>query len=106
VDDWPDMESDQRKRLLRRVFEEIVVGDDGVSELVPRCLRKRSCFAELRIVPDGKCGRSKMTSQTVVVIAVLVGPHGIVAFVEELSGTNTQGATLDEARANPPFICR
>jgi hypothetical protein len=47
-----------------------------------------------------------MTSQTVVVIAVLVGPHGVVAFVEELSGANTQGATLDEARANLPFICR
>lgn len=27
-------------------------------------------------------------------------PSGYVAYVEELSGANTQGATLDEARAN------
>ena len=27
-------------------------------------------------------------------------PEGYIAFVEELPGTNTQGATLDEARAN------
>lgn len=27
-------------------------------------------------------------------------PEGYVAFVEELPGTNTQGATLDEARTN------
>jgi len=26
--------------------------------------------------------------------------HGFVAFVEELPGANTQGATLDEARTN------
>ena len=27
-------------------------------------------------------------------------PEGFVAFVEELPGANTQGATLDEARSN------
>ena len=27
-------------------------------------------------------------------------PEGYVAFIEELPGTNTQGATLDEAREN------
>jgi predicted RNase H-like HicB family nuclease len=27
-------------------------------------------------------------------------PEGYIAFVEELPGTNTQGATLEEARAN------
>ncbi len=27
-------------------------------------------------------------------------PKGFIAFVEELPGANTQGATLDEARAN------
>ena len=27
-------------------------------------------------------------------------PEGYIAFVEELPGTNTQGATLDEAREN------
>lgn len=27
-------------------------------------------------------------------------PEGYVAFVEELPGANTQGATLEEARAN------
>jgi predicted RNase H-like HicB family nuclease len=29
-------------------------------------------------------------------------PGGYIAFVEELPGTNTQGATLEEARANLP----
>jgi predicted RNase H-like HicB family nuclease len=27
-------------------------------------------------------------------------PEGFIAFVEELPGANTQGATLDEAKAN------
>jgi predicted RNase H-like HicB family nuclease len=27
-------------------------------------------------------------------------PEGYIAFVEEIPGTNTQGATLDEAREN------
>ena len=27
-------------------------------------------------------------------------PEGYIAFVEELSGANTQGATLEEARSN------
>ena len=27
-------------------------------------------------------------------------PEGYIAFVEELTGANTQGATLDEARKN------
>lgn len=27
-------------------------------------------------------------------------PEGYIGFVEELPGANTQGATLDEARAN------
>ncbi len=27
-------------------------------------------------------------------------PEGFIAFVEEIPGTNTQGATLDEAREN------
>jgi predicted RNase H-like HicB family nuclease len=27
-------------------------------------------------------------------------PEGVIAFVEELPGANTQGATLEEARAN------
>ena len=27
-------------------------------------------------------------------------PEGFIAFIEELPGANTQGATLDEARAN------
>ncbi len=34
---------------------------------------------------------------TAVYVAV---PEGYVAFVEELPGANTQGATLDEAREN------
>jgi predicted RNase H-like HicB family nuclease len=28
------------------------------------------------------------------------GPEGYIAFIEELPGTNTQGATLEEAREN------
>ena len=27
-------------------------------------------------------------------------PHGFIAFIEELPGANTQGATIEEARAN------
>ena len=38
-----------------------------------------------------------MTDWTAVYVAV---PEGYVAFVEELPGANTQGATLEEARAN------
>lgn len=37
-------------------------------------------------------------------LTILIGnmkvPEGYIAFVEELPGANTQGATLDEARAN------
>jgi len=38
-----------------------------------------------------------MTNWTAVYVAV---PEGYIAFVEELPGANTQGATLDEAREN------
>ena len=38
-----------------------------------------------------------MTNWTAVYLAV---PEGYVAFVEELPGANTQGATLEEARTN------
>ncbi len=38
-----------------------------------------------------------MTTWTAVYLKV---PSGYVAFVEELPGANTQGATLDEAREN------
>ena len=40
---------------------------------------------------------SGMTNWTAVYLPV---PEGYVAFVEELPGANTQGATLDEAREN------
>ena len=33
-------------------------------------------------------------------------PEGYEAFVEELPGANTQGATLEEARANLPEAAR
>lgn len=38
-----------------------------------------------------------MTNWTAVYLPV---PEGYIAFVEELPGANTQGATLDEAREN------
>ena len=38
-----------------------------------------------------------MNNWTAVYLAV---PEGYVAFVEELPGANTQGATLEEARTN------
>jgi len=38
-----------------------------------------------------------MTNWTAVYVPV---PEGYIAFVEELPGANTQGATLDEAREN------
>lgn len=38
-----------------------------------------------------------MTNWTAVYVPV---PEGYIAFVEELPGANTQGATLEEARTN------
>jgi len=38
-----------------------------------------------------------MTNWTAVYLAV---PEGYVAFVEDLPGANTQGATIEEAREN------
>ncbi len=40
-----------------------------------------------------------MTSMNLTAIFMRV-PEGYVAFIQELPGTNTQGATLDEARGN------
>ena len=40
-----------------------------------------------------------MTQMSVTAVFMKV-PEGYIAFVEELPGANTQGATLDEARAN------
>ncbi len=40
---------------------------------------------------------SGMTNWTAVYLPV---PEGYIAFVEELPGANTQGATLEEAREN------
>jgi predicted RNase H-like HicB family nuclease len=40
-----------------------------------------------------------MTTNEVTAIYMKV-PEGYVAFIEELPGANTQGATLDEAREN------
>lgn len=40
---------------------------------------------------------SVMTNWTAVYLPV---PEGFIAFVEELPGANTQGATLEEAREN------
>ena len=42
-------------------------------------------------------GRTGPLSLTAVFMKV---PEGYVAFVEEVPGANTQGATLDEARTN------
>lgn len=44
----------------------------------------------------GKLPRMKLTAVFKQV------PEGYIAWVEELPGANTQGATLDEARANLP----
>ena len=40
-----------------------------------------------------------MTSMNLTAIFMRV-PEGYVAFIQELPGTNTQGATLDEARGS------
>ena len=40
-----------------------------------------------------------MTQMSLTAVYMKV-PEGYVAFVEELPGANTQGATLEEARAN------
>ena len=39
-------------------------------------------------------------AQTTLTAVYMKVPEGYVAFVEELPGANSQGATLDEARAN------
>src|SRR5437899_1800807 len=55
----------------------------------------RLCPAAL----DVKCRRGQaMTMQLTAVFEKV--PEGYIAFVEELPGANTQGATLEEARTN------
>ena len=41
-----------------------------------------------------------MTMEMILTAVFLKVPEGYIGFVEELPGANTQGATLDEARAN------
>src|SRR5208282_3538369 len=57
----------------------------------------RSPLAGVRVgSPDMKLNMGQMSLTAV----FLKAPEGYVGFVEELPGANTQGATLDEARAN------
>jgi predicted RNase H-like HicB family nuclease len=45
--------------------------------------------------------RSRATDMKLILTAVFQNvPEGYIGFVEELPGANTQGATLEEARAN------
>ena len=54
-------------------------------------------FADLSCLPErGYAERMKLTLTAV----FRRFPEGYAAFVEELPGANTQGATLEEARAN------
>jgi predicted RNase H-like HicB family nuclease len=47
--------------------------------------------------PDFWCDNKLIMKLTAAFLKV---PEGYVAFIEELPGANTQGATLDEAREN------
>jgi predicted RNase H-like HicB family nuclease len=48
-------------------------------------------------LPEFRDARGAFMKLTAVYIKV---PEGYIAFVEELQGANTQGASLEEARAN------
>jgi predicted RNase H-like HicB family nuclease len=51
--------------------------------------------------PQGFFKRCRTRENSMMLTAVYIKvPEGYVAFVEELPGANTQGATMDEARAN------
>jgi hypothetical protein len=55
---------DQRKRLLASIFEEIVVGADGVAELLPREGWKpyvRAALKAVRVLPERKTGLEPAT---------------------------------------------
>jgi predicted RNase H-like HicB family nuclease len=49
-------------------------------------------------MPDG-CGQEDFVTLQLTAVFQKV-PEGFIAFVEELPGANTQGATLEEARSN------
>jgi predicted RNase H-like HicB family nuclease len=47
-----------------------------------------------------KCAEQEVEMEMVLTAVFRQVPEGYVAFVEELPGANTQGATLEEAREN------
>ena len=52
-------------------------------------------------IPLEPTSRYKMAAMTTKLTAVFERvPEGYIAFVEELPGANTQGATIEEARSN------
>ncbi|MGH2797122.1 MAG: recombinase family protein [Thermoleophilaceae bacterium] len=59
IGDWDEMDVDQRKRLLGTILEEVVVGQDGVAELLPREGWKpyvRAALKAARVLPERKTG--------------------------------------------------
>jgi predicted RNase H-like HicB family nuclease len=64
-------------------------------------LRKHSALAVANLWWTNDFCTSKVTSMKLRLTAVFRKfPDGYAAFVEELPGANTQGATLEEARTN------
>ena len=63
------------------------------------CGSGQSCVPELSRWGGDFGGIMSITSMKLTALFMKV-PEGYVAFIEELPGANTQGATLDEAREN------
>lgn len=61
------------------------------------CIGGRLVQRKLGLVPNGRY-HTVMDLQLTAVFRKV--PEGYIGFVEELPGANTQGATLEEARAN------
>ena len=65
--------------------------------------RFKLCVRQFDIRPHGRHGKARAYDRLMDVQFTAVFqkvPEGYIAFVEELPGANTHGATLDEARAN------
>ena len=57
-------------------------------------------FETLSPLPDDGASSAKSEKRMQLTAVYLEVPDGYVAFIEELPGANTQGATLEEAREN------
>jgi predicted RNase H-like HicB family nuclease len=85
---------DQNDRIKRRMVTEFSPFPPDNSEQCARLVCWRWRLAETRVL----CYKIDMEIKLTAVFRKF--PQGYAAFVEELPGANTQGATLEEAREN------